>query len=115
MRIGVLVFPGVQMLDVVGPIDVFTEGARQARRPDTYQMELIATATGSVRPSNGLAFHADSTLDTCSPDIDTLVVAGSPTITTLQHNTQVLDWLRMQAPRVRRLTSVCTGAFLLAQ
>jgi transcriptional regulator GlxA family with amidase domain len=115
MRIGVLVFPGVQMLDVVGPIDVFTEGARQARRPDTYQMELIATATGSVRPSNGLAFHADSTLDTCSPDIDTLVVAGSPTITTLQHDTQVLDWLRMQAPRVRRLTSVCTGAFLLAQ
>jgi transcriptional regulator GlxA family with amidase domain len=115
MRIGVLVFPGVQMLDVVGPVDVFTEGARQARQPGIYQIELISTEPGSVRPSNGLAFHADSTLDTCSSDIDTLVVAGSPNITTLQHDPQVLAWLQAQAPKVRRLTSVCTGAFLLAQ
>jgi transcriptional regulator GlxA family with amidase domain len=115
MRIAVLVLPGVQMLDVMGPIDVFNEGARQARQRDAYQFELIATTPGPVRASNGIVFQSDSTLDSCSADIDTLLVAGGPTIATAQHDPQLLDWLRIKSRNVRRLASVCSGAFLLAQ
>lgn len=115
MRIAVLVLPNVQMLDVMGPIDVFNEGARQAGRPDAYQFELIATAPGPVQASNGVLFQAHCTLESCSEDIDTLLVAGSPGVAKLPPDPELIAWLRVQAKRVRRLGSVCSGAFLLAQ
>lgn len=115
MLIAVLVLPGVQMLDVMGPIDVFNEGARQAELPDKYQFELITNISGPVRASNGILFHANSMLETCSAGIDTLLIAGSPTIATTKHDPDLIAWLQEQARHVRRLASVCSGAFLLAQ
>ena len=115
MRIAVVVFPDVQMLDVMGPIDVFHEAARQAGRPGFYQFELVAPEAGLVRAANGLGFYADATPASASADIDTLLVAGSPQLDAMEVQPAMLDWLRQQARRVRRLGSVCTGAFLLAR
>ena len=48
MKIAVVAFPGFQMLDLAGPLDVFHEGARQAGQPDAYKFEIIAPATTLV-------------------------------------------------------------------
>lgn len=114
MKVAMLAFPGVQLLDIAGPIDVFHEAAKQAGVPGAYGFEIISTEVGPIRASNGMSFVADSTLETASMDIDTLLVAGSPRIRELEGNERISAWLRSQARRVRRVGSVCSGAFLLA-
>ncbi|MYN08066.1 GlxA family transcriptional regulator [Pseudoduganella aquatica] len=115
MRIALLIFPGVQMLDAVGPLEVFSEAARQAGKPDAYQLELVAPQAGPVQASNGMALIASAAMDAVDGGIDTLLVAGSPHIDALDDQAALLEWLRTQAGQVRRLGSVCSGAFLLAR
>jgi transcriptional regulator GlxA family with amidase domain len=114
MRIAVLVFPGVQMLDVTGPLDVFTEGARQSGQPDFYQFDLVALDEGPITASNGMVFQPSCTIDTAPADIDTLLVAGGPQIRDMEPHDRLMQWLVRQAGQVRRLGSVCSGALLLA-
>jgi transcriptional regulator GlxA family with amidase domain len=114
MRIAVLVFPGVQMLDVTGPLDVFSEGARQSGQPDFYQFDLIALDEGPITASNGMVFQPSCTIDTAPADIDTLLVAGGPDIQQLEPKERLMQWLVRQSGAVRRLGSVCSGALLLA-
>ncbi|CAN7503341.1 GlxA family transcriptional regulator [Pseudoduganella sp. LjRoot289] len=114
MRIAMLVFPGVQMLDAVGPVEVFHEAALQAGKPGAYQIDMVAQQAGPVRASNGMLLHANIALaDTGA--IDTLLVAGSPHIQTVEGEAAMLAWLLQQVGRVRRLGSICSGAFLLAR
>jgi transcriptional regulator GlxA family with amidase domain len=115
MRLAILVFPGVQMLDVAGPIDVFNEACRQADAPGTYELEIISTVDGPVRASSGMSFLPDSTIASARPGIDTLLVAGSPHLSSAEESEQVRAWLRAQAGQVRRLGAMCSGAFILAR
>jgi transcriptional regulator GlxA family with amidase domain len=115
MRVAVLVFPDFQMLDVMGPIDVFSEGARQAGRRDAYSFELIGMDRTTIIASNGLPLQPTCSIDDAPDDIDTLLVAGSPSIESLDLPQRLLDWLQQRAASVRRLGSVCTGTFALAR
>ncbi|AGW89145.1 MULTISPECIES: GlxA family transcriptional regulator [Cupriavidus] len=114
MKIAVLAFPGVQMLDLAGPLDVFHEGARQAGQPDAYQFEIVSPSPGMLTAANGMRIMPDATLETASADIDTLLVAGGPRLNLLEQDQAIRDWLARQARTVRRIGSVCSGAMLLA-
>ena len=114
MRIAILVFPGVQLLDLVGPMDVFHEANRQAGKKPHYTFDIISTSTKAIAGSNGMRFRPDSTWRTASRDIDTLLIAGTPTISSHQMDQELLNWLQRQARRARRIGAVCTGAFVLA-
>ncbi|MGO4327640.1 GlxA family transcriptional regulator [Cupriavidus sp. 2TAF22] len=114
MKIAVLAFPSVQMLDLVGPIDVFNEAARQAGNPGAYQFEIVSPTPGILTASNGMTITPDATLDTSSPDIDTLLIAGSPLVNLVEKDTAIRDWINRYAKTVRRIGSVCSGALLLA-
>ncbi len=114
MRIALLVFPGVQMLDVAGPMDVFHEAARQSRKPGTYQFDLVALEEGPVRADNGMLFQPTATIDTLDHAVDTLLVTGSHEVQAVAGNPRLAQWLQRQAAVVRRLGSVCSGAWLLA-
>ncbi|WP_427312746.1 GlxA family transcriptional regulator [Cupriavidus sp. H39] len=114
MKIAVVAFPGFQMLDLAGPLDVFHEGARQVGKPDAYQFEIIAPLPGLLTASNGMRVQPDATLDTCSDDIDTLLVAGGPTLWLQEQDESIHAWLAERARTVRRMGSVCSGAMLLA-
>ncbi|SDC62875.1 transcriptional regulator, AraC family with amidase-like domain [Cupriavidus sp. YR651] len=114
MKIAVLAFPQVQMLDLVGPIDVFAEAARQAGNPDAYEFEIVSPVSGPLTASNGMRITPDTTLDTSSPDIDTLLIAGSPEVRLIEQDPAIRAWLHRYARSVRRLGSVCSGALLLA-
>jgi len=114
MHIALLVFPGVQLLDVAGPMDVFHEAARQSGKPGTYQFDLVALEEGPVRADNGMLFQPTATIDTLDHAVDTLLVTGSHEVQAVAGNPRLAEWLQRQAAVVRRLGSVCSGAWLLA-
>ncbi|MEI6000751.1 GlxA family transcriptional regulator [Paraburkholderia bengalensis] len=115
MRIALLVFPGVQMLDLAGPMDVFTEANCQLGDPNAYALLTVAPTLETLSASNGMRFLPDASIADAPCDIDTLLVAGSPRINEYEENGELIAWLVGQSRYVRRLGSVCSGAFLLAR
>jgi len=113
MRIAILAFTGVQLLDVVGPADVFSEAARQLGQPRAYSVEVIGIEAGWIKSSCGLRLAVDSTVATQRGRIDTLLIAGSPKIDDMAGDEGLNRWLQRQSVRTRRYGSVCTGAFVL--
>src|SRR4051812_3755683 len=77
--IGILALPGVQLLDVCGPLDVFAEANVQVGR-HVYTLSVISTdrKAGPVRSSSGIRIVADYTMRDEMEGIDTLLIAGCP-------------------------------------
>ena len=113
MHVAILAAPNVQLLDVVGPADVFAEAARRLGQPKAYRVTVIATQDPAVVSSSGLRLLADRTIRTHRGTIDTLLVAGGPDAGGAPEDPAVTAWLRRQAGLVRRLGAVCTGTFAL--
>jgi transcriptional regulator GlxA family with amidase domain len=112
--IAILVTPGVQLLDVSGPLDVFAEANVQINA-EVYQLRVIGSVPGPIRSSSGVRLMPDTAIGQRLTDkIDTLLVAGAPNVSEAALNSRVSDWLREVAPTVRRYGSVCSGAFFLA-
>ena len=109
--IGVLIFPDFQLLDAAGPLAAFEEAAREAAAP-AYRLRVFARTAGPVRSSSGAALVADSFDD--AGCLDTLIVAGGWGTRDLVHCEATRDFIRTASIAARRVTSVCSGAFLLA-
>jgi transcriptional regulator GlxA family with amidase domain len=111
----IVVFDGVQSLDVTGPLEVF-DGANRYLGADgpAYQITIAGPGGAPVRTSSGLTLVPDGDLAAASATAapHTLVVPGGTGARS--DNEQVTAWLRRLAPTAQRVTSVCTGAFLLA-
>ena len=114
MRIGILVFPGVQLLDVAGPADVFVEAARQLGDLKAYQVQVIGTEAGALCSGSGPRLLVDATIANHRGRLDTLLVAGGPDVAAIVARDDLQRWLQRQAKAVRRIGSVCSGAFVLA-
>ncbi|MFH8440491.1 GlxA family transcriptional regulator [Streptomyces sp. NPDC018026] len=106
----VLLFDGVQSLDVTGPVEVFA-GAEQ-HTPGTYRIRTASLDGAPVRTSSGLNLVPDQALGD-GPRPDTLVVPGGQG--TRNPDPRLTEWLREHGTGARRLVSVCTGAILLAR
>ena len=117
--IAVLAYPGVQILDVTGPLEVFARaGAVAVERGQAtvspYRVEVLAPESGPMRSQSGVGLVADRAFRAVAGGIDTLLVAGGQGTRDVMESAAALAWLRRMAPRVRRLGSVCTGTFILA-
>lgn len=115
-----VVYSNVQILDVTGPLEVFARTSRwlidQGRRSEpAYTVELVGARRGPVVCSSGLELLVRRSFAEVRGGIDTLLVAGGIGFLDELRAPSVVDWIRRMAPRVRRLGSVCTGAFLLAE
>ena len=107
-------FDGVQALDVVGPVEVFTRGGQLAGSP--YDVQVVGPAGAhEVRTSSGMTWTMSRPLSTVRGPVDTLVVAGGDGTAAALANGPLVDAIRRVGGRARRVTSVCTGAFLLAE
>jgi transcriptional regulator GlxA family with amidase domain len=126
----IVLFDGVQSLDVTGPLEVFAGASRWSSRaqgtrsqgtrsqgtrgPDgpAYRIRTASLGGGPVRTSSGLRLTPDDDLaDTENPDV--LLVPGGEGA---RHaDPALIAWLRTHGPNARRLVSVCTGAFALAE
>src|SRR5262245_33653628 len=119
-RVAVVAFPDVQMLDVTGPLEVFAVASRVATllRPEgtpPYVVEVLSATAGPVRTQSGVRIVADRAWGGVRGGIDTLLVAGGMGTRRAVGDRGLIAWLRRVAPRVRRLGSVCSGTFLLAE
>ncbi|MCM2492632.1 DJ-1/PfpI family protein [Burkholderia glumae] len=104
-RIALLMFPGVQALDLVGPHDVF------AALPDTT-LHRVAKSTAPLAAAHGLVMTPDTDFDAC-PDVDVLCVPGGSGVDELLLDDATLAFVRRAAASARYLGSVCTGALVL--
>lgn len=110
----ILALPGVQLLDVAGPLDVFAEANVQTGH-EAYALLVAAAEPGPIRSSSGVRLMPDRVIDRGFLDnIDTLLIAGCPNAADVPADSVVIDWLRRRASRTRRFGSVCSGAFFLA-
>ena len=113
-------FDDAQILDITGPLEVFSRTTRWlideglARRP-AYLLKLAATRSGPLTTSSGLQIVADTALNRLRMPIDTLIVAGGRGVAGALRDRELIDSIVRLARRVRRLCSVCTGAFALAE
>ncbi|ACM29902.1 GlxA family transcriptional regulator [Rhizobium rhizogenes] len=115
-RIEILAFENAQLLDVTGPLQVFTsanEAALAAGLPRPYDAITVATSpqTGTT---SGLSL-ATAPLPDDDIEIDTLIVVGGRGVNKACEDVALIDWIRRRSARARRTASVCSGAFLLAE
>ena len=117
-KVGILVFPEVEVLDFGGPFEVFSvtrldeERRRQDQSP--YEVVVVAEQSGVVVATGGLKVIPDHTLDDC-PSLDVLVVPGGWGTRREMRNDRLIKWLKERARQVPTLTSVCTGSLLLGK
>ena len=119
-HVAMVAFPDAQILDVVGPLEVFSRAARLAtdegkRGTSPYRVEILARRAGPLVTSSSLAIVAARAYGGVRGRIDTLIVAGGRGVDAALANRALIRWLRKAAPKARRVASVCTGAFLLAE
>jgi transcriptional regulator GlxA family with amidase domain len=114
-RVIILAYPGVQPLDVVGPAEVFA-AASNISGGKAYDVEVVAETTAPLTTLDG-AYGLAPVRTTASErgSIDTLVVAGGWGVYEQVSNRTLIRWVRSAARRSRRVTSVCSGSFLLAE
>ena len=117
-RVGILVFPNVEVLDFCGPFEVFsvTRLYEVARReePSPFEVLLVAERKDTVVATGGLKVVPDVTLETCPP-LDILVVPGGWGTRSEINNERLVKWIGERGREVETLTSVCTGSMLLGK
>ncbi|THA70964.1 GlxA family transcriptional regulator [Streptomyces sp. A0958] len=105
----VVLFDGIQSLDVTGPMEVFAGASRFPE--DSYVLRTASLDGGPVRSSCGLTLVPDGSLAD-APTPHTLLVPGGGG--TRRPDPALVGWLRDHGPLPERLVSVCSGALLLA-
>jgi len=105
ITVGFLVFPGIQLLDLAGPYEIFSA------LPDG-EIHLFWKARGPLACSAGMLLQPMTTLDD-GPLVDVLCIPGGVGINPLLLDKEVQAWVQRQASTARFVTSVCTGALLL--
>jgi len=110
----IVLFDGVQSLDVTGPLEVFAT-ARDHQGKRAYRIRTASLGGTQVRTTSGLAITPDGDLRDQSQAIppDLLLVPGGAG--TRRRDPDLVAWIRAHAPHAKRIASVCTGAFLLAE
>jgi len=117
-RVGIVLVADFELLDVTGPLSLFGSATWDGtpEGEPAYRCRLVGMERGPVASSMGAALVAETAIaDTDPAGFDTLLVAGGIGARRPDPAPALLDWLRRAAGRVRRLGSVCTGAFLLAE
>jgi transcriptional regulator GlxA family with amidase domain len=108
-----VVFPGLQGLDLVGPAEVFA-CANEQLGADAYHLRVAASQAGTLSTHGGLGLVADVALADVRGPLDTLMVVGGEGTRAALDDPGVVTSVQRLAPRTRRVTSVCSGAFVLA-
>jgi transcriptional regulator GlxA family with amidase domain len=119
-RIALLAYPLVDVLDVAGPSEVFSTARRAVAAvggpcDSGYSLEILTTSRElAVETDSAVRLLAHRSYRGLRGPIDTLLVAGGLGAEEAAKDRALLRWLNRSAPRVRRLGSICTGAFVLA-
>ena len=121
LRVVIVVGYADTLVDVLGPYQVFLQASSAGGTPygddlGRYRIEIASPGTDRIVASRGgVGLLCSTTLQAVEGEIDTLLVAGSSVGSGEPVNQAIVEWLRQRAPKARRVASVCSGAFLLAE
>jgi transcriptional regulator GlxA family with amidase domain len=109
-----VVFPGVTLLDISGPAQVFAELGQIELPGGSYSLSYLSSAGGSVPTDVGMMIDTAPISSVRPHQVDTLVIPGGPGIWALRQDAFLMRWISQTVQRARRVASVCLGAFVLA-
>ena len=116
-----LVPPNSTLLTMVGPLEVFTKAIEQFDMVDkdidfTYQAHVVSMGKGrQIDTSSGLSILSEGCYTEIDYPIDTLIVTGLARHLEDNLKDEMIEWIKAQAKTTRRICSVCSGAFILAE
>jgi transcriptional regulator GlxA family with amidase domain len=113
IRVTIVLFPRTKLLDVTGPMQVFND-AKRADGNAVYEITLASEHGGPVETDAGVPLPSITLVEAATRPIDTLLVSGGRSALEAAGSVALLAFLREQSDRVRRLGSICLGAFILA-
>jgi transcriptional regulator GlxA family with amidase domain len=118
---GILIFDGVEVLDFAGPFEVFSRtrlvpgaASRRSEESAPFTVFTVAKSRAPIAATGGLIVTPHYGF-TDAPRIDLLLVPGGQGTRPLLDDAETLEWIRRTAAAARQVTSVCTGALLLAK
>jgi transcriptional regulator GlxA family with amidase domain len=106
--VAIVLHPGFQLLDAAGPTAAFEMAEKF--RPGSYALSIMAPGGGELESSSGVKLSAAPLTD---GPLDTVMISGGEIIRSMDALREILAWLR--GIKARRITSVCSGAFILAE
>ncbi len=115
--VGILIFDDVEVLDFCGPFEVFSVARPVEEHSDELKLFTVVTISEEYRIvtcRGGLLVKPHATIED-HPPLDILIVPGGQGTRRERHNQRILDWIVQQDQHTNLTTSVCTGAFLLAE
>ena len=104
LEIGMLLYPGLTLLDLIGPQTVFSWFAN---------IHLVWKTTDLIQTDTGIGIRPSATFKTCPRDLDIVFVPGGFGQQAIMNDREVLEFLADRAPRAKYVTSVCSGSLLL--
>lgn len=120
-NVGILVFDGVEVLDFAGPFEVFSRtrlvpglDSRRSEESAPFRAYTVARTLETVRATGDLKIVPHHSFED-APKIDLLVVPGGFGTRPLMNDEDTIQWIRKVASGSRKVTSVCSGALLLAK
>ncbi|MEU3244286.1 MULTISPECIES: GlxA family transcriptional regulator [unclassified Streptomyces] len=111
LLVTIFVFPGVRLLDVTGPIEVFTSANDFGAH---YRLTMVSADGNEVTTASGTRLGVDMAVADVRETTDVLVIPGGPDWDRMTRDDALLDLVRKLDANARCTASVCTGAFLLA-
>jgi transcriptional regulator GlxA family with amidase domain len=116
-RVVLLAYEHMNVLDLCGPLQALATASLHCDpvSPARYETTVASAEGGLVMTSSGLAIATVAVDSLDGHSIDTLIAPGGCKGESYSAPQQLIDWVALRGPTVRRLCSVCTGAFLLAE
>jgi putative intracellular protease/amidase len=110
-RVAIVAFPGVTLLDISGPAQVFAELQAIDLPGAGYSLSYLSTSGGLVPTDVGMMVDTAPISSIRPNQLDTLVIPGGPGIWALRQDAVLMKWIMEVLPKARRVASVCLGAF----
>lgn len=107
-RLGALIFPGFELLDLFGPLEMF------GLLPETFAIQTIAETPGPIKSGQGPSALAELGIDDVAA-VDVLLIPGGLGTRREVNNPHLLTWIAAAARQAATVATVCTGAALLAR
>lgn len=115
-RLVIVAYPGVTLLDVAGPAQVFAALPHETPQPRFHLEVSAVSAVGGMMPTDaGMTIGSRRFAELPDGPVDTLIVPGGPGVWRAMEDPLVVQWIADAARRSRRVAAVCLGAFLLGR
>jgi len=107
-RVGALIFPGFELLDLFGPLELL------GLMTEHFQLTLVAERAGSIRSNQQVSVVAETDIKS-NQEYDVILVPGGQGTRREIGNPALLEWIQFSAEKAEYVLSVCTGSALLAR